>query len=152
MLSRVEGLRGTLFDGQGAVERARTTMREAGRCTFEAGDFFEWVPAGGDVYLLSRVLHDWDDEAAARVLANCRAAAAGDDGRLLVIERLVPDALAVAFDVHMLVVNGAGRERTRAEYARLLGEAGFELTDVRGLALGVNMLVADARPLTPSLP
>jgi SAM-dependent methyltransferase len=151
VLSQVEGLRGTLFDSQGAVERGRAALTEAGlaeRCDFVAGDFFENVPPGGDVYLLSRILHDWDDEPAARVLAGCRRAVP-DGGRLLVIERLVPDrphdapgALAIAWDVHMLVNNGAGRERTRAEYEHLLAGAGFTLEDVRALPLDVNVLVA----------
>ncbi|MEV4802945.1 methyltransferase [Nonomuraea sp. NPDC049421] len=153
VLAQVEGVRGTLFDGPGAVERGRAALTEAGladRCDFAAGDFFAQVPSGGDVYLLSRILHDWDDEPCARVLANCRAAMPAG-GRLLVLERLVPErphdapgALAIAWDVHMLVNNGAGRERTYLEYERLLAGAGFALEDVRGLPLDVNVLVARA--------
>ncbi|MFI7617201.1 methyltransferase [Nonomuraea terrae] len=157
VLAQAPGLRGTLFDVPAAVERARSALAEAGlagRCAFAAGDFFEAVPAGGDVYLLSRILHDWDDDLAARVLANCRAAMA-EHGRLLVIERLVPDppasdpgAPALAWDVRLLVNNGAGRERTRAEYARLLESAGLALEDVRELSLDVNVLVA--APVLPT--
>ncbi|WP_111185020.1 methyltransferase [Nonomuraea aridisoli] len=129
VLSQTPGLRGTLFDASEAVERARVAMTEAGlagRCSFAAGDLLEAVPAGGDVYLLSRVPRDRDDEPVARVLANCRAAM-GEHGRLLMID----------------VRDGAGR--TRAEYARLLESAGLVLEDVRELSPDVNVLVAAPR-------
>ncbi|WP_373280471.1 methyltransferase, partial [Methylogaea oryzae] len=46
----------------------------ADRCEVRQGDFFESVPAGGDVYLLKAVIHDWNDEESARILRLCRAA------------------------------------------------------------------------------
>jgi hypothetical protein len=32
------------------------------RLATEPGDFFEWIPTGGDLYLLKCILHDWDDD------------------------------------------------------------------------------------------
>jgi hypothetical protein len=104
-----------------------------------AGDFFVAVPRGGDAYLLSWVLHDWDDQAALRILANCRTALEGE-GRLLLIEMVLPSAegppaapmiekLARTMDLQMLVLTG-GRERTLAEYRTLLADSGFELSRV----------------------
>ena len=94
-----------------------------------AGSFFDAgaIPLGGDVYLLSRVLHDWDDEDALTILRNVRAAM--DEGaRLLVLERLIPPGddfhFGKLFDLVMLVVLG-GRDRTEDEYRALLGAAGF---------------------------
>ncbi len=54
------------------------------------GDFFVAVPSGADAYLVSRVIHDWDDADARRVLATCRAAMS-DGARLLLVEAIVPE-------------------------------------------------------------
>src|SRR5262249_30104048 len=58
----------------------------AGRCEAVGGDFFESVPAGGDLYVLKWTLHDWDDRHARVLLRNCRRAVADSGGRLLLIE------------------------------------------------------------------
>ena len=129
------------------IEDARRCLVEAGltdRAEAVAGNFFEGVPSGADAYVLSWILHDWDDESALRILANCRAAI-GNAGRLLVIEMVLPSAdeprsprasyleqLAKVTDLEMLAVVG-GRERTRAEYGELLSRAGFGLTQVLDL-------------------
>jgi len=139
-------MHGVVFDLPGVIEGARTRVTEAGltdRCELVAGDFFEAVPAGGDAYVLSWILHDWDDQSALRILANCRAAM-GDAGRLLVIELIVPsdderqrspdiEWLVKTTDIEMLAVVG-GRERTAAEYGELFAAAGFELTRIVPLA------------------
>jgi hypothetical protein len=96
------------------------------------GDFFASAPAGGDAYILKRVLHDWDDERAGAILRNCHRAMP-EHGRLLVIELVLPPgnapSLGKLFDLLMLVDLG-GRERTEADYRTLLAGAGFELTAV----------------------
>jgi hypothetical protein len=129
------GLRGVLFDRPQVVAEARRQLEAAGlggRCEVLAGDFFESVPAGGDAYILKRVIHDWDDERAGALLRNCHRAMPGD-GRLLVIELVLPPgndpSLGKLFDLLMLV-NLGGRERTEADYRTLLAGAGFELTAV----------------------
>lgn len=133
-------LRGILFDRAATVEGARAVIEGRGlaeRCELVAGDFFEGVPAGGDVYLLSWILHDWDDERAAAIVRACREAG-GDGATLLVIEVLLPSraeagepAVGVVadpytLDLQMLLLTG-GRERTAEEYAQLLGAAGFRI-------------------------
>jgi O-methyltransferase domain len=110
-----------------------------------AGDFFEAVPAGADAYLLSRVLHDWDDADAVRVLRTCRAAMR-TDSVLVVVEAVLPeravdDPAAVRMDLHMLVLRH-GRERTVAEYAALLEAAGLRLTGDVPTSAGVHVLEA----------
>lgn len=132
-------MRGVVFDLPGVIEGTRTHLTEAGladRCEAIAGDFFDAVPAGGDAYVLSWILHDWDDRSAVRVLANCRAAMRAG-ARLLAIEMIVPpgggprsspdlERLVKASDLEMLAVVG-GRERTAVEYRELYRKAGFEL-------------------------
>jgi hypothetical protein len=117
----------------------------ADRCTLVPGDFIESVPTGGDTYLLSRVLHDWDDTHCHRILTTC-AAAMPDHAELLIVERLLPetdgtDSLAVPWEIHMLC-NVGGRERTEAHYRALLSEAGFELTATHPLPLDAHVLRA----------
>ncbi|WP_354643757.1 methyltransferase [Kitasatospora camelliae] len=138
-------LEGVLLERPHAVEAARATMAKAGcadRCRLEAGDFTRAVPAGGDLYLLSRVLHDWDDEQCLAILRRI-AAAMPEHAELLVVERLLPqdgqDSLAVPWDVHMLC-NVGGRERTSAHYADLLATAGLRLTSHTELPLDAALL------------
>ena len=108
-----------------------------------AGDFFDAVPGGADAYVLSRVLHDWDDADATRILATCRAAMR-PDSVLVVVEAIVPeravdDPEAVRMDLHMLALLG-GRERTVAEYAALLGASGLRLAADVATNAGVHVL------------
>jgi hypothetical protein len=134
------GLRGILAETPAVAAAAGPALEAAGvagRCEVVAGDFFAAVPAGADRYLLANVLHDWDDDRAAAILARCRDAMA-PGGRVLIIERLIPDdpeqALpALLSDINMLVVTG-GMERTDAQYAALLDTAGLCLTRVTPVA------------------
>jgi O-methyltransferase domain len=59
------------------------------RVTIEDGDFFETVPSGGDAYLLSHIIHDWNDEECLTILGNCRKAMK-PNGRLLIVEMVLP--------------------------------------------------------------
>jgi hypothetical protein len=116
-------------------------------CEFAAGDFFESVPPGGDVYALSHIVHDWDDEQAIRLLSRCRAAMPAN-ARLAVCEMVVPAGPEPHFskllDLEMLV-NTGGRERTLEEYERLHAKAGFELTRV--VATQTPVSVIEGRPV-----
>ncbi len=111
-----------------------------------SGDFFQSVPEGGSAYLLKFVLHDWNDKRAAQILQNCRAAMPAD-GRVFVIEMVVPDdaraSTAKTHDINMLVLTG-GRERTLKEYRSLLWEADLELVGTASTPQGVSVL--EARP------
>ncbi|MGW0392910.1 methyltransferase [Streptomyces sp. NPDC003042] len=144
-------LKAVLVELPTVVDRARGHLKERGladRCTLAPGDIFTAVPSGGDIYLLSRVLHDWDDEQCATILRACRTAIADSGAPLLILERLIPhdngaSSLARPWDIHMLVNNGAGRERTEREYHTLLDRAGFCLRSTAELSLDVHLLVAD---------
>jgi hypothetical protein len=128
-------MQGTLFDTPAvitAAERYLEAAPGADRRSLVPGNFLEAVPPGADAYLMSGVVHDWDDERAVRILANCRASMART-GRVLVVECVVPDGDKSSFskllDLNMLVMNG-GRERTEAEFQRLFVTAGLRMTRV----------------------
>jgi O-methyltransferase domain/Dimerisation domain len=135
ILQNNSGMRGILFDLPHVVASAEEQLAAtevADRCTFVGGDFFAEVPAGGDAYVLSQILHDWDDERCVAILGNCRQVIP-DHGKLLVVELVLPPGdepfLGKWLDLHMLVLLG-GRERTAAEYNTLFRAAGFELARV----------------------
>ncbi|MET7988464.1 methyltransferase [Streptomyces sp. NPDC005281] len=137
-------LNGVLLERPHAVEAARRRLAEAGhgtRCAFVAGDFAD-VPANGDVYVLSRVLHDWDDERCREILRHC-ADAMQDHADLLVVERVLPAdgsvSLATAWDLHMMC-NVGGRERRAAHYDRLFADAGLTLVNQSPLPLDGHVL------------
>lgn len=142
-------MRGVLVDLPHVVADARGALAEAelkDRCDVVAGDFFDAVPDGGDAYVLSRIVHDWDDERAARILANCRRAM-GDDGRLFLVEAVLPENgssgydFATSLDLVLLIALG-GRERTTTEYQRLLARAGLVLTKVVPTASPMSVIEA----------
>jgi hypothetical protein len=129
ILSRNPGVRGILFDQEKVV--AGAILGEcASRCTIDAGDFFDRVSSGGDIYTMSQVLHDWNDDNCVRILRNCRAAMSGD-ARLLVIERVLDETpgrtipMNYLADMHMMMLFPGAKERTPKEYAELLVGAGF---------------------------
>ncbi|MFJ4465904.1 methyltransferase [Streptomyces sp. NPDC089424] len=143
-------LRGVLLERPHVVEAARRFLDAAGcgdRCAYRTGDFAD-VPPGGDVYVLSRVLHDWDDERCAEILGHC-ARAMPIHADLLIVERVLPTdgsvSLATAWDLHMMC-NVGGRERTTAHYAHLLDGAGLTLVDRSPLPLDGSVLHARRSP------
>jgi O-methyltransferase domain/Dimerisation domain len=130
LLRRRPGLRGIVLDLP-ETNRDEDELARAG-IEFVSGDFFDGVPSG-DVYILSTILHDWDDERAAAILRTIQAAAPRD-ARLLVIESVVqpgnePDG-AKWLDLLMLALF-AGRERSEDQWRALLDAGGFEPIELR---------------------
>lgn len=149
ILSRYRHARGIVLDREDVVAAIPDAARAGGRITTQGGSFFDAVPAGGDVYLLCRVLHDWGDDDAERILTCCRTAM-GANARLLVVEALLhPDPTRglrteYLIDMQMMAMFGNARERTEAEFAELLRSAGFEL--VRTIATESSVSVIEAVP------
>ena len=145
-------MEGVLYDlPQGSAE-ARSVLQAKGvedRCHIKTGSFFDSIPSGGDVYVLSRILHDWPDDKAAIILANCRKAIK-DDGTLLIRDNVLSDGdpQGSTLDVTMLIMTG-GEERTEPEWRNLLQSAGFALTRVYKKEGQFDLIEAkpDKRPL-----
>ncbi|HEY7517011.1 MAG TPA: methyltransferase [Methylomirabilota bacterium] len=129
-------LGGVLFDRPAVVAAAAAVLTAAGvaeRCHVVAGSFFESVPSGADGYILSVVIHDWDDAAATAILRRCRRAME-PHARLVLVERVIPDDREAALDVWLSDLNMmsqlGGRERSAAEFQALLAGAGFRLARI----------------------
>ena len=147
ILSQYPKPRGILFDLAHVVADAPGLISTRGltdRIKIENGNFFENVPSGGDVYLLSHIIHDWSEAQCLTILDNCRRAMR-PDSRLLIIEMVLPTGdtphLGKILDIIMLAVPG-GQERTEPEYRRLLDEAGFKLTRVVPTESAVSVVEA----------
>jgi hypothetical protein len=135
ILAQHAGPRGVLFDRAHVLVEASIFFEARSvrdRVTIEPGDFFTAVPADGDAYVLSHVIHDWNDDQCLTILGNVRKAM-HRDGRLLIVEIVMPQGdmphFSKLLDMTMLVTTG-GQERTKAEYDQLLHKAGFQLIRV----------------------
>ena len=142
ILKRYPSARGVLFNLPHVIDAIRTQPME--RLQFARGDFFDSVPTGGDVYVLKNILHDWEDSRAIAILATCRRAMARH-ASLLIIEDLVygPNEPSKGrnVDVSMMVRNG-GRNRTQAEFEKLLSTSGFHTLRVIPTRGGPDLLEA----------
>jgi hypothetical protein len=118
LLDRRPGLRGIVLDLPETVRDERTSDD---RLAFVPGSFFERVPAG-ETFVLSGILHDWDDESAGAILRTIRAAARAD-ARLVLLEDVIEPGNGPAggkwLDLLMLTL-AAGRERTEGQWRELL--------------------------------
>jgi hypothetical protein len=139
---------GTLFDLPHVTAAASEALAGSPvfeRLDFAAGDFFESIPvAGADAYMLSHIIHDWDDATAAKILERCRDAMR-PDSRLLIIEGLISEGdeqhpLKMLDVVVGLTVGGC--ERTLAEYESLLETAGLKVVGVTPTKSLVNVIEA----------
>jgi hypothetical protein len=156
VLAANPGLRGMLLDLPTGLAGAGPVLEKAGvveRCRVIAGDFFEAVPEGADVHLLKSITHNWDDAQALAILANCRRALPAEGGRILLVERVMPERVAALpehvqatlADLNMLLLPG-GRERTEGEFRSLLAGAGFRPTGIRTLPTSLPFKVIEGVP------
>jgi ubiquinone/menaquinone biosynthesis C-methylase UbiE len=145
VLRQYPEMRAILFDRPGVIERARAAIERAGllgRCQLVAGSFLERVPRGADAYLLRHILHNWDDDHAVVILERVHEAM-GKEGRLLVVDRIIPPGNEPMFgkvmDLNMLVMLG-GAERTEDEFRHIFDRAGFRLTRIVPSAAEVSVI------------
>jgi len=149
ILERFPSPHGILFDLPHVLADATALLAARGvgdRVTLDAGSFFERVPVGGDAYILSHIIHDWDEEKCLTILGHVRQAMK-PDGRLLLVEMVLPaddtPHPGKMLDLMMLVGPG-GQERTVPEYDALLAKAGFKLARVVPTASAVSVVEATA--------
>jgi hypothetical protein len=150
VLKKYPAMRGILYDLPGVTERAKGHLKAAGladRCSVIGGNFFESIPSGADAYLMRHIIHDWDDDKARKILQNVHRTM-GEDGRLLVVEGVVPPGNDPSFgkllDLTMLVVPG-GKERTEEEYRTLYDACGFHLTRIMPTKAEVSVIEGKKR-------
>ena len=143
-------LKGILYDLPQGVAGARGFLKAQGvvnRCRIVRGSFFDAIPTGGDVYLMSRILHDWPDERARLILTNCRKAIKVG-GTLLIRDAVIPEgdlpSPGKQVDLTMLFMLG-GVERTKKEWMSLLDGSGFALDSI--VKAGQNFNLIEARPI-----
>jgi hypothetical protein len=151
VLSRHAGLKGVLYDLPHVVRDAPALLERFGvadRVTIEGGTFFEKVPAGHDAYLMSHIIHDWDEQECATILGHCRKAMK-PDARILIVEMVLPEDdgphPGKLLDMMMLLGPG-GQERTSAEYKALLAANGLRMTRVVPTASAVSVVEAVLAP------
>jgi hypothetical protein len=147
VLSRHPGVKGVLYDLPHVVVDAPPLLEGFGvadRVTIESGSFFDRVPRGHDAYLLSHIVHDWDDVENGVILGHVREAM-NPGGRLLIVEMVLPEGdephMGKMLDMMMLLVPG-GEERTPSEYAALLEPNGFRIERVVPTASAVSVVEA----------
>ncbi len=120
-----------LFDLPHAIEQAKQTDTD-GILEYAEGDFFKFIPAGIDCYVIKYVLHNWNDEDCIKILKKCREAIPAN-GRLLIMDMVIkedqPQVFEKSLDIVMLLLLGA-KERTKEEFEEILTKAGFKLNTI----------------------
>jgi hypothetical protein len=151
LLKRFNRLRGIVFDQPHVVGGATEFLAAqhlADRCQAIGGDFLKSVPPGGDAYLMTAILHDWNDEACVCILQNCRQVM-NPTGRILIADFILkpvnqPD-LGRLIDLEMLIMTGSGRERSTTEFSELLEQSGLSLVQIIPLPFGNCLIEAEPR-------
>ena len=130
LLRAYPGLTATVMDLPEVVHRAEAPDGLDDHCQFVSGDLFKEWPIRSDAVVLARVLHDWPEEDAVRILSRAREAIPAG-GTLYVVEMVLDGATGTGglLDLNMLIVAG-GAERTEEQFRRLLAKTGFEITEV----------------------
>jgi len=137
--------RGVLFELPEIIEGARA--RANPRISYVAGNFFKDDIPPCDAYLLMMVLHDWSDEEAVAILRNIKRSAP-PSARFVVVEGVVDEAargdLLLDIDIEMMALT-TGRERTRAEWAKVFNDAGLDLRRIAEVAPWTSIIEGSIR-------
>jgi hypothetical protein len=144
LLKRYPALRVTVLDRPEVIQQAKTTHPRSEQITWLSGDFFGDWSTSADVVVMARILHDWDDADALRILIRARDSLPMG-GHLHIVEMILPDSdpSGALCDLHLLMVTG-GRERTLAQYADLLTRSGFNLKEVKRLNALSSIVIGEA--------
>lgn len=141
-----------VVDRQQVIEEAMQywsahRTQDVERLSFEVGDLLQELPAATgpeDIYLLSAVLHGFDDATCSLALRKLREAIGSTGARVAVLEMIVPeqgaDIASTSFDMQMFVAC-RGRERTLAEWTSIIHASGMALEEVVGLRSIASLLV-----------
>jgi hypothetical protein len=146
LLQANPGVRGTLFDLEHVSLEAEKRIASLGlreRCDIVSGSFFDSVPPG-DAYVISHIIHDWDEPRCLSILGNCKRA--NPEANVNLIEFVIPEGDGMHFsklaDIVMMVHTEGGQERTEREYADLFDKAGYRLNRVTPTETPVSIIEA----------
>ena len=147
ILKSTADIKGIVFDSEEYIKDQATRYigenNLQARCSFEAGSFFEKVPAGASAYLMKSILHDWDDDQAKKILANVQKAML-KGSKLILIESVVPERNTPhpgkLLDINMMVMTG-GKERTGVEWKSLIESSGLRVSKIISTGSPVYSLV-----------
>lgn len=144
LLRACPALKGVVMDRAEVVQSIEPPVDIEGRCRFIAGDLFQKWPVQARGIILARVIHDWSDDAALRILRRTREAI-NEEGRLYLLEMVLDETNGTGglLDLNMLVMT-QGAERTKSRYREMLADAGFRLQRV--IPTGFVSTVIEARP------
>lgn len=136
ILSKYPKVEATLFDFPHVVDHAEELFgnhKVDSRAKVEAGSFFDFIPSGGDAYIMKNIMHNFDDKDCVTILKNIRKVIP-QNGRILILEMVIPEDnkpfYGKVFDLQMLLGADGAKERTKNEFAEIFSLAGFELTRV----------------------
>jgi ubiquinone/menaquinone biosynthesis C-methylase UbiE len=149
ILTKYKATKGIVFDLPQVINNCMLQSENQGlseRIDFQAGSFFDSIPAGGDLYILKNIIHNWNDEDSVKILKNIRKVLP-EQGRLLIIEMVIETDNNPSFgkmtDLYMMIgLNG--RERTREEYQELLEKAGFKIERIKRTVSPASIIVAES--------
>jgi hypothetical protein len=135
VLAESKASHGLVYDEPYLQEQAIANLGQKGllsRCAFRPGSFFDSVPAGGDLYIMKMILHDWNDSQSKKILDNVYAAMV-KGSRLIIIESVIPEGNAPHpgkfMDINMMAMTG-GRERTENEWKDMIGSCGLQFVRI----------------------
>jgi ubiquinone/menaquinone biosynthesis C-methylase UbiE len=138
--------KGILFELHSVIQNAKKSFTDVDlekRIEFISGDFFEKIPVRADTIILSRVIHDWNDERAINILKNLNSALE-NEGKLLIFEMVIPDNIESDFGVSLnfnLLVNTGGKERTISEFEDLLVQTNFKIIDIKHVNGPISLII-----------
>lgn len=142
--------KGILFDTPETIKRAKDYIKSIGfseKCQLIPGDMFEKVPVGGDLYIISKALNDWDDEHVIYALKNVRTAMS-KNSKLILIEQLANEEISspeeAIRNLIFLVCTPGGSVRTQIEFTKLINQAGLKTSQVMATKSGFSVIECTA--------
>ncbi len=136
IIKKNESCKGILFDQKATIERVNSNLKQYGlekRCELVSGDMFKKVPAGGDLYLISKVLNDWEDDEVINILKNI-GASMNDKSKLIIIETIEQDNNYSPQDIYrdlLFLTLSAGKLRNKEQFKKLILASGLEVIDIK---------------------
>jgi hypothetical protein len=97
------------------------------------GNFNEPIRLSADLFILKNIIHNWDDEKAALILSNI-AVGMEQGAKILIIDMIVPEhggsPTPSLLDIQMLVSFSEGKERSRAEFEKVVALSGLKISRI----------------------